>query len=99
MRSAKISQTRRKALTTIATSLALPLASPWVRRTRAATGVVNVYNWADYIGETTAAHFTAETRIEVVFDTYASAEEMPKKMLSGSTGYDMVFVGSSKMQS
>ena len=97
MRSAKISLTRRKALTALGAGLALPLASPWVRRARAAGGVVNVYNWADYIGETTAADFTAETGIEVVYDTYASAEEMQAKMLAGSTGYDVVFMASSEM--
>ena len=97
MRSAKISLTRRKALTALGAGLALPLASPWVRPARAASGVVNVYNWADYIGETTAADFTAETGIEVVYDTYASAEEMQAKMLAGSTGYDVVFMASSEM--
>jgi putrescine transport system substrate-binding protein len=39
---------------------------PWVRPSWAQGGVVNVYNWADYIGETTLADFTAETGIEVV---------------------------------
>lgn len=97
MRSSKPGLTRRSALTAIGTGLALPLASPWVRRARAGSGVVNVYNWADYIGETTAADFSAETGIEVVYDTYASAEEMQAKMLAGSTGYDVVFMASSEM--
>ena len=97
MRSSKPGLTRRSALTAIGTGLALPLASPWVWRARAGSGVVNVYNWADYIGETTAADFSAETGIEVVYDTYASAEEMQAKMLAGSTGYDVVFMASSEM--
>jgi carnitine monooxygenase subunit len=49
-----------------------------------------VYNWSDYIGETTIADFEAETGIGVVYDLYASAEEMQAKMLAGSTGYDVV---------
>lgn len=69
---------------------AAALAAPWVRPARAAGGVVNVYNWSDYIGETTLADFTAETGIDVVYDLYASAEEMQAKMLAGSTGYDLV---------
>ncbi len=97
MRFSKPGLTRRATLTAIGTGLALPLASPWVRRARAGSGVVNVYNWADYIGETTAADFTAETGIEVVYDTYASSEEMQAKMLAGSTGYDVVFMASSEM--
>jgi putrescine transport system substrate-binding protein len=66
------------------------LATPWVRPSWAQGGVVNVYNWSDYIGETTLADFTAETGVEVVYDLYASAEEMQAKLLAGSTGYDLV---------
>jgi putrescine transport system substrate-binding protein len=66
------------------------LAAPFVRPARAQGGVVNVYNWSDYIGETTLADFTAETGIEVVYDLYASSEEMEAKMLAGSSGYDVV---------
>jgi len=66
------------------------LSAPWVRPSWAQSGVVNVYNWADYIGETTIADFTAETGIEVVYDLYASSEEMQAKLLAGSTGYDVV---------
>jgi putrescine transport system substrate-binding protein len=66
------------------------LATPWVRPSWAQGGVVNVYNWADYIGETTLADFSTETGIEVVYDLYASSEEMQAKLLAGSTGYDVV---------
>lgn len=66
------------------------LATPWVKPSWAQAGVVNVYNWADYIGETTVADFSAETGIEVVYDLYASAEEMQAKLLAGSTGYDVI---------
>lgn len=66
------------------------LAMPWVRPSWAAPGSVNVYNWAEYIGETTLQDFTSETGIEVVYDLYTSAEEMQAKMLVGSTGYDAV---------
>lgn len=66
------------------------LSAPFVRPSWAQAGVVNVYNWSDYIGETTLADFTAETGIEVVYDLYASAEEMQAKLLAGSTGYDVV---------
>jgi putrescine transport system substrate-binding protein len=77
--------TRRTSLALMGTALA----TPWVRPSWAAAGTVNVYNWADYIGETTLADFEAETGIGVVYDTYSSAEEMQAKMLAGSTGYDV----------
>jgi putrescine transport system substrate-binding protein len=66
------------------------LASPWVRPSWAQAGTVYIYNWADYIGETTIEDFATETGIEVVYDMYASMEEMQAKMLAGSSGYDVV---------
>lgn len=71
-------------------SLGAGLAMPWVRPSWAQGGTVFVYNWSDYIGETTLADFTAETGIEVVYDLYASSEEAQAKMLAGATGYDVV---------
>ncbi|MFN4171432.1 MAG: polyamine ABC transporter substrate-binding protein [Pseudorhodobacter sp.] len=68
------------------------LAAPAVRPSWAQAGSVNVYNWSDYIGETTIADFEAETGIRVVYDLYASSEEMQAKILAGSTGYDVVLM-------
>ena len=77
---------RRQALIGASATLAMP----WVRPSWAQGGSVNVYNWSDYIGETTLEDFASETGIEVVYDLYASAEEMQAKLLAGSTGYDVV---------
>ena len=72
----------------IAATIALALsATTW----SAEESVLNIYNWADYIGESTIADFTKETGIKVVYDMYASTEEMEAKMLAGSSGYDVVF--------
>lgn len=73
------------------------LAAPWVRRARAEEAVLNVYNWADYIGETTIDDFAAKTGITVNYDVYASTEEMQAKMLAGMTGYDVVNVAGTDM--
>jgi putrescine transport system substrate-binding protein len=70
--------------------LGATLATPFVRPSWAASGSVNVYNWSDYIGETTLADFEAATGVSVVYDLYASAEEAQAKMLAGSSGYDVV---------
>lgn len=78
--------TRRTALTLIG---ATALSAPFIRRARA-EGTLNVYNWADYIGETTIEDFQSATGIAVTYDLYSSAEEMQAKMLAGSTGYDVV---------
>ena len=52
--------------------------------------VLNVYNWVDYIGETTIADFEKETGIKVVYDTYDASETVDAKLLAGSSGYDVL---------
>ncbi|MDQ0475346.1 polyamine ABC transporter substrate-binding protein [Labrys wisconsinensis] len=52
--------------------------------------VLHVYNWADYIGETTLADFEKETGIKVVYDTYDASETVDAKMMAGKSGYDVV---------
>lgn len=53
--------------------------------------VLHVYNWTDYIGRTTIADFETRTGIQVVYDTYDSNELLETKMLTGRSGYDVVF--------
>jgi putrescine transport system substrate-binding protein len=53
--------------------------------------VLNVYNWADYVAPTTIADFEARTGIKVNYDTYDSNEVLETKLLTGHTGYDVVF--------
>ncbi|MBA6419797.1 extracellular solute-binding protein [Pseudomonas neustonica] len=55
-----------------------------------AEGVVNVYNWSDYIAEDTLANFQEETGIRVVYDVFDSNEVLEAKLLSGSSGFDIV---------
>ena len=52
--------------------------------------VLHVYNWADYIGESTIRDFEARTGIKVVYDVYDSAEVLDTKLLTGRSGYDIV---------
>ncbi len=61
----------------------------------AADGVVNVYNWSDYIAEDTIAKFEAETGIRVVYDVYDSNDTLEARLLAGSSGYDLVVPTSS----
>ncbi len=58
--------------------------------TGAGENVLNVYNWADYVGATTIADFEARTGIQVAYDTYDSNEILETKLLTGNTGYDVV---------
>ena len=54
------------------------------------SGVVNVYNWTDYVDPEELKRFTAETGIEVILDTYDSNETLLAKLQSGATGYDVI---------
>jgi putrescine transport system substrate-binding protein len=83
---------RRSALTLMGGAAAFPM--PYIKRARAEDKVVNVYNWVEYVGETTLADFTAATGIEVVYDTYDSAETVEAKVMAGSSGYDVIDISS-----
>lgn len=52
---------------------------------------VNVYNWSDYVAETTLKDFTKATGIKVVYDVYDANEVLETKLLAGGSGYDVVF--------
>ena len=51
---------------------------------------VRVYNWSDYIADTTISEFEKETGIDVTYDVYDSNEILEGKLLAGNTGYDIV---------
>ena len=70
-------------------SVAIVAATATSRDARA-EGELNVYNWSDYIGETTVDDFQKATGITVRYDVYDSNETLESKLMAGSTGYDIV---------
>jgi len=78
----------KHALTRIAGAL---LALNLLSAQAAEEAVVNIYNWSDYIGETTLEDFEKATGIKIVYDVYDSNDILEAKLLAGSTGYDVVF--------
>lgn len=56
----------------------------------AAEPVVKVYNWSDYIGETTLDDFQKALGIKVQYDVFDSNETLEGKLLAGRSGYDIV---------
>ncbi len=62
----------------------------WFTGSAYAEGTLNVYNWAEYIGEDTIANFENEYGIDVTYDNYDSGETVDAKLLAGNTGYDVV---------
>lgn len=51
---------------------------------------LNVYNWSDNIAEDTVSGFEKETGIHARYDVYDGDDTLQAKLLSGSSGYDVV---------
>lgn len=52
---------------------------------------LNVYNWNDYIAHDTVANFEKATGIKVRYDLYDSNATLQGKLLTGRSGYDVVY--------
>src|ERR1700753_3226348 len=51
---------------------------------------LNVYNWSDNIADDTVSGFEKETGIHTRYDVYDGDDTLQAKLLSGSSGYDIV---------
>ncbi|MEG1081753.1 MAG: extracellular solute-binding protein [Pseudomonas sp.] len=54
---------------------------------------LRLYNWADYFAEDTLSRFTAETGIKVIYDVMDGSEVLEAKLMTGGSGYDLIFPG------
>jgi spermidine/putrescine-binding protein len=54
-------------------------------------GRLNVFNWSDYVAASTIPGFEREAGVSVQYGQYESAEEMMARVLSGNSGWDVVF--------
>ena len=64
--------------------------SQWVCPAGFEGQTLNVYNWATYIAEDTIANFEAACGVNVVYDTYASDDDMLVRLRQGNPGFDLV---------
>jgi spermidine/putrescine-binding protein len=53
-----------------------------------------IYNWSDYFAPDTLSNFEKEFGVKVTYDVYESNEEMLAKLITGASGYDLVFPSS-----
>jgi putrescine transport system substrate-binding protein len=53
--------------------------------------IVNIYNWADAVAPGVIEQFESETGITVNYDTYAASATIDVKLLTGNSGYDVIF--------
>jgi spermidine/putrescine transport system substrate-binding protein len=56
---------------------------------------LNVYNWENYVASRTIPDFEREFQCRIRYATYGSAEEMLAKVMSGNSGWDIVFPSNS----
>jgi putrescine transport system substrate-binding protein len=75
-------------------TLTAPMISAWADSAGDAEKVLNVSNWSDYIDMANVKAFEKETGIKVNYDTYDGDETLEAKLLTGHTGYDVVFPSS-----
>jgi spermidine/putrescine transport system substrate-binding protein len=59
---------------------------------------LNIYNWSDYVAPETIPNFEQETGIRVRYGTYESIPEMLAKVMSGNSGWDVVFPSAEYIQ-
>jgi spermidine/putrescine transport system substrate-binding protein len=52
---------------------------------------LNVYNWSAYVAPDTISNFETEFGVRVRYATYESNEEMLAKVVTGNSGWDVVF--------
>ncbi|MEH6549814.1 MAG: extracellular solute-binding protein [Pseudomonadales bacterium] len=53
--------------------------------------ILNIYNWADYIDPYSIKEFEEEYGIHVNYDLYDSSEIVDTKLMTGNSGYDLIF--------
>ena len=58
---------------------------------------LNVYNWSTYIDPDMLARFERERGVRLRYGTYESNEEMLAKIMSGNSGWDVVFPTHSRL--
>ncbi|HFE67152.1 MAG TPA: spermidine/putrescine ABC transporter substrate-binding protein [Chloroflexi bacterium] len=52
---------------------------------------LSVYNWSDYIDEQILTDYEEEYGVKIIYDTFASNEDLLAKLQAGATGYDVIF--------
>jgi putrescine transport system substrate-binding protein len=61
-------------------------------------GVLNVYNWSDYIAEDTVPNFEKQSGIKVTYDVFDSNDVLETRLLAGNSGFDLVVPSASFLE-
>ncbi len=57
------------------------------------TDTLNIYNWSNYVDESTVTDFAKQNNIQLNYDLYENNESLEAKVLTGKSGYDLVVPG------
>ncbi len=52
---------------------------------------LSVFNWADYIDDQVIKDYEETYGVKIIYDTFASNEDLIAKLQAGATGYDVIF--------
>ncbi len=59
---------------------------------------LNIFNWSDYVAPDTIPNFEREFGLRVRYGTYESDPEMLAKVMSGNSGWDVIFPSADYIQ-
>jgi len=59
---------------------------------------LNIFNWSDYVAPDTISNFEREFGLHVRYGTYESIPEMLAKVMSGNSGWDVIFPSAEYIQ-
>ncbi len=57
------------------------------------TNALNIYNWSNYVDESTVEDFKKANSFKLTYDLYENNEALEAKVLTGQSGYDLVVPG------
>ncbi|MEN2974391.1 MAG: spermidine/putrescine ABC transporter substrate-binding protein [Candidatus Caldarchaeales archaeon] len=58
---------------------------------------LNIYNWTYYINRNIVDQWAEENRINLVYDTFESIDEVVAKLSTGASGYDLAMLSDSEV--
>jgi spermidine/putrescine transport system substrate-binding protein len=70
---------------------AAPMESTWTCPGDFSGQTLSVYNWADYIGETTIQDFEKLCDVTVNYEFFENNEQVISRLRQGNPGYDVIF--------
>lgn len=79
-------------------TLGIGLAAAFLSSAALAADQLNIYTWADYFGAETISRYQSQTGTAVTVDLYDSNEVLETKLLTGKSGYDVVFPAASNAE-